>query len=146
MFCATFAARLYSTLSFTAIASMALWPYHSGSISPLRAVSLRPKCNLLRTHRICVPKALALYHNTRSSTHTTKALTTPTTWVDRFPLKVQPYLHLTRIDKPIGTLLLFYPCSASLTDSSGSWSHCNCYKLGRSPWPHSRITRPHPSL
>lgn len=34
----------------------------------------------------------------------------PTTWVDRLPDKVQPYLYLTRIDKPIGTLLLFYPC------------------------------------
>ena len=33
-----------------------------------------------------------------------------TTWVDRLPPKVQPYLYLTRIDKPIGTLLLFYPC------------------------------------
>jgi len=31
-------------------------------------------------------------------------------WVDRLPQKVQPYVHLTRIDKPIGTLLLFYPC------------------------------------
>lgn len=35
---------------------------------------------------------------------------TTTTWVDRLPGKVQPYLYLTRIDKPIGTLLLFYPC------------------------------------
>ena len=35
----------------------------------------------------------------------------PKTWIDYMPLKTQPYLHLTRIDKPIGTLLLFYPCS-----------------------------------
>ena len=34
-----------------------------------------------------------------------------TTWVDSLPKPVQPYLYLTRIDKPIGTLLLFYPCS-----------------------------------
>jgi hypothetical protein len=33
-----------------------------------------------------------------------------TTWVDHFPANVRPYLYLTRIDKPIGTLLLFYPC------------------------------------
>src|SRR6266508_714508 len=32
------------------------------------------------------------------------------TWVDYLPRTVQPYLYLTRIDKPIGTLLLFYPC------------------------------------
>ena len=38
----------------------------------------------------------------------------PATWVDRLPKPVQPYLYLTRIDKPIGTLLLFYPCSKSI--------------------------------
>lgn len=98
--------------------SMALWACHGGPISPLRATSLRSKCNLVPMHRTCVPKALALYNNTRSSTHSTSTSPTPTTWVDRFPPKVQPYLYLTRIDKPIGTLLLFYPCSAS-ADSSG---------------------------
>ena len=35
----------------------------------------------------------------------------PKTWVDNLPLKIRPYLYLTRIDKPIGTLLLYYPCS-----------------------------------
>lgn len=39
-------------------------------------------------------------------------------WVDRLPQKVQPYAHLTRIDKPIGTLLLFYPCAWSITMAS----------------------------
>lgn len=38
------------------------------------------------------------------------------TWIDRAPAKLRPYLRLTRIDKPIGTLLLFYPCSASAHD------------------------------
>lgn len=36
----------------------------------------------------------------------------PTTWVDRLPIKWRPYFFLTRIDKPIGTFLLFYPCGA----------------------------------
>src|SRR5690606_37931171 len=36
--------------------------------------------------------------------------TPPKTWVDRLPPKMRPYMYLTRIDKPIGTLLLFYPC------------------------------------
>lgn len=36
----------------------------------------------------------------------------PTTWIDRAPTRLRPYLYLTRIDKPIGTLLLFYPCGA----------------------------------
>ncbi|OAX42936.1 4-hydroxybenzoate polyprenyl transferase [Rhizopogon vinicolor AM-OR11-026] len=43
---------------------------------------------------------------------------TPTTWVDRFPPKMRAYLYLTRIDKPIGTLLLFYPCAWSITMAS----------------------------
>lgn len=119
------------TLSLTAIASMALWACHGSSISPLRAVSLRSKCNLVQSHRTCVPKAPALYCNTRSSAHTTKALTTPTTWIDRLPPKVQPYLYLTRIDKPIGTLLLFYPCSASpqilLVIWGSSYNRPECY-------------------
>ncbi|KAJ7047509.1 para-hydroxybenzoate-polyprenyltransferase, partial [Mycena alexandri] len=39
-------------------------------------------------------------------------------WVDRLPLNVRPYLYLSRIDKPIGTLLLFYPCAWSITMAS----------------------------
>lgn len=40
------------------------------------------------------------------------------TWVDRLPPRVQPYVYLTRIDKPIGTLLLFYPCGSLLSSCS----------------------------
>ncbi|GAM29033.1 hypothetical protein SAMD00019534_122090 [Acytostelium subglobosum LB1] len=32
------------------------------------------------------------------------------TWVDKCPQSIQPYLRLSRLDKPIGTLLLLYPC------------------------------------
>ncbi|CEP19561.1 hypothetical protein [Parasitella parasitica] len=32
-------------------------------------------------------------------------------WLDRLPEKVAPYAFLTRIDKPIGTWLLFWPCA-----------------------------------
>jgi 4-hydroxybenzoate polyprenyltransferase len=28
---------------------------------------------------------------------------------------MRPYVYLTRVDKPIGTLLLFYPCAWSIT-------------------------------
>jgi 4-hydroxybenzoate polyprenyltransferase len=31
-------------------------------------------------------------------------------WVEHLPPQIRPYLYLMRIDKPIGTLLLFYPC------------------------------------
>ncbi|KAH7916315.1 UbiA prenyltransferase family-domain-containing protein [Hygrophoropsis aurantiaca] len=45
-------------------------------------------------------------------------ITPPSTWVDCLPPKTRPYLYLTRIDKPIGTLLLFYPCAWSITMAS----------------------------
>jgi len=31
-------------------------------------------------------------------------------WVDSAPQKLQPYLRLARLDRPIGTWLLFWPC------------------------------------
>jgi hypothetical protein len=92
---------------------MPLWLCHI-PFPPFRAASTRLKFNPGQIQRICVPNAPALFHTTRSSMQTTKALTTPSTWIDRLPPKVQPYLYLTRIDKPIGTLLLFYPCGTSL--------------------------------
>lgn len=49
----------------------------------------------------------------------TSTVTPPTTWIDRFPASVRPYIYLTRVDKPIGTLLLFYPCSA----------HFSCFRV-----------------
>ncbi|KAJ7276256.1 4-hydroxybenzoate polyprenyl transferase [Mycena haematopus] len=63
------------------------------------------------------------YHRARSisspqSRLTSTSLNTSKTWVDRLPVKVRPYLYLSRIDKPIGTLLLFYPCAWSITMAS----------------------------
>jgi len=34
----------------------------------------------------------------------------PRTWVERAPSFAQPYLRLMRLDRPIGTWLLFWPC------------------------------------
>jgi hypothetical protein len=42
----------------------------------------------------------------------------PKSWINHMPAATRPYLHLTRIDKPIGTLLLFYPCTWSITLAS----------------------------
>ncbi|KIJ20128.1 hypothetical protein PAXINDRAFT_68749 [Paxillus involutus ATCC 200175] len=50
--------------------------------------------------------------------HASGATTPPATWIDRLPASIRPYLYLTRIDKPIGTLLLFYPCAWSITMAS----------------------------
>src|SRR5205085_6841614 len=32
------------------------------------------------------------------------------TWVATAPLAIQPYLRLARLDRPIGTWLLYWPC------------------------------------
>jgi 4-hydroxybenzoate polyprenyltransferase len=34
----------------------------------------------------------------------------PETWVDRAPENIRPYLRLMRLDRPIGTWLLYWPC------------------------------------
>ncbi|KAK3819663.1 MAG: 4-hydroxybenzoate polyprenyl transferase [Benniella sp.] len=53
-----------------------------------------------------------------SSKAAAPSLTTPGTWLDRMPKSIQPYLYLTRIDKPIGTWLLFWPCAWGITMAS----------------------------
>ncbi|MBV9990993.1 MAG: 4-hydroxybenzoate octaprenyltransferase [Alphaproteobacteria bacterium] len=35
-------------------------------------------------------------------------------WVERVPPRAQPYLRLMRLDRPIGTWLLFWPCAFGL--------------------------------
>jgi 4-hydroxybenzoate polyprenyltransferase len=35
-------------------------------------------------------------------------------WVARTPARIQPYLRLMRLDRPIGTWLLFWPCALGL--------------------------------
>ncbi|KAH9062181.1 UbiA prenyltransferase family-domain-containing protein [Lactarius vividus] len=73
---------------------------------PLRLLSSRLAPDFIRTGRVY------------ASSFPTPAPPAASTWVDRLPPKVQPYLYLTRIDKPIGTLLLFYPCTWAITMAS----------------------------
>ncbi|KAI8869112.1 4-hydroxybenzoate polyprenyl transferase, partial [Ramicandelaber brevisporus] len=35
-------------------------------------------------------------------------------WIDKFPPSIRPYLFLTRLDKPAGTWLLYWPCTWSI--------------------------------
>lgn len=46
-----------------------------------------------------------------------------TTWVDRYaPARLAPYLKLARLDRPIGTWLLLWPCWWSIAlASAGTW-------------------------
>jgi len=43
----------------------------------------------------------------------------PKSWIERTPEKIRPYLYLARVDKPIGTLLLYYPCSTFPSPKTG---------------------------
>ncbi|KAF8351270.1 UbiA prenyltransferase family-domain-containing protein [Amanita rubescens] len=64
----------------------------------------------------CRPRSATIRHVLFSTVSTQQP--EATTWVDRLPVAVRPYLYLTRIDKPIGTLLLYYPCAWSITMAS----------------------------
>ena len=73
-----------------------------------RYLTSRAPFRIERTSKLGPPSAFLRQNGTVSSSPV------PKTWVDYFPTKVRPYLYLTRIDKPIGTLLLYYPCSEYL--------------------------------
>jgi hypothetical protein len=80
----------------------------------------------------------------RLSTASTKQ-PNPTTWVDRLPAAVRPYVYLTRIDKPIGFLTVYYPCGEYYTRCSTVVIRQNL-QPGRSLWllmPINCRIRPH---
>ena len=60
-------------------------------------------------HKTSSPARLRLAQMRPQSTDAHPPPPPPKPWMAKFPPAVRPYLALTRIDKPIGTLLLFYP-------------------------------------
>ncbi len=42
-------------------------------------------------------------------------------WVDRLPGTAQPYARLARLDRPIGSWLLYWPCAWGLALAGGQW-------------------------
>ena len=52
--------------------------------------------------------------STSQSHKTTASIQIMATVVDKAPMGLRPYLRLMRIDKPIGSWLLFWPCGWSL--------------------------------
>lgn len=52
------------------------------------------------------------------------------TWVDRLPASWLPYAHLSRIEKPIGTWLLAWPCFWSIALAAPPGALPNLYMLG----------------
>lgn len=86
--------------------------FHLGILRPcLRRPLARSRCLGTPLHqKIRVRSALAQVAAVRRAS-TQSALPPPVSWVSRVPSSVRPYLLLARLDKPIGTLLLYYPCS-----------------------------------
>ncbi|KIJ70235.1 hypothetical protein HYDPIDRAFT_79081 [Hydnomerulius pinastri MD-312] len=64
------------------------------------------------------PRSISPYTPKLPVRYVSGTVSPPATWVDHLPASVRPYFYLTRIDKPIGTLLLFYPCAWSITMAS----------------------------
>lgn len=59
-----------------------------------------------------------------TETSTTTALTPPPSWLDKLPTSLRwsrPYFELSRLDKPIGSWLLYWPCGEP-TSSKESFS------------------------
>lgn len=93
--------------------------------------SSRPVLTRLGTHAQQYTSKAAPQEDDTSAQAAAAQLVAPGTWLDRMPKSIQPYLYLTRIDKPIGTWLLFWPCGMyrglefrELTDKSIS----NCFR------------------
>ena len=72
--------------------------------------------------RCCAPSRVAVglcntnidisqFSTTRSSYNYE---TSPSSIVNSFPVRMQPYLRLARLDRPIGSWLLFWPCAWSI--------------------------------
>jgi hypothetical protein len=110
--------------------------------SSLRTARLQSRFAHLRSLGPCsahihIPRTARRVPQVRLNSTLPPSVPEQKTWIDRLPPKVRPYLYLTRIDKPIGTLLLFYPCSQSTWVSflvHMSNQMCFLEQLGQSPW------------
>ncbi|RUS12550.1 hypothetical protein BC937DRAFT_87548, partial [Endogone sp. FLAS-F59071] len=103
-------------------------------------LALRPlatTCNVSRLLPFTPHRTRVAPPKYRSGRYTTSTAATPTAttqsdnknnvpppekkykaWLDYLPPKVAPYVYLTRMDKPIGTWLLYWPCAWSITMAS----------------------------
>ncbi|KAI7900577.1 UbiA prenyltransferase family-domain-containing protein [Cokeromyces recurvatus] len=93
-----------------------------------RAISFKNPQILHQKQRFIYPTTKFIFQRVDSfqQKHLTSTLTSPpqkenqekkqdrilyNNWLDYLPAKLAPYAFLTRIDKPIGTWLLFWPCA-----------------------------------
>lgn len=68
------------------------------------------RARLTRTQQWKTQILIRSISNKKQDTPAVSTIQVPNSWVEYLPAKARPYLYLTRVDKPIGTLLLFYPC------------------------------------
>lgn len=100
--------KVVTTSNLDRLARLSILRRHSNTGSHARALSHTPVRHVQPRHEVTAAAAASA---PPSSTSTTLPTAATKTWIDKAPERLRPYLHLTRIDKPIGTLLLFYPCS-----------------------------------
>jgi 4-hydroxybenzoate polyprenyltransferase len=50
-------------------------------------------------------------------------------WIDRLPAVVRPYLRLARLDRPIGTWLLLFPCWWGIALAAADWPSLTLFVL-----------------
>jgi 4-hydroxybenzoate polyprenyltransferase len=80
----------------------------SSSLIALRQQSLL--CSTLRP----LPRQPRFYSTTSEDGQNSQPSPPPKTWVDKLPASWIPYAHLSRLEKPIGTWLLAWPCFWSI--------------------------------
>lgn len=84
---------------------------------PLKPEALRifcGTCSILQRRRTI---------NTQIADHPPQPLKLAARLVEKTPKALQPYLKLMRLDKPIGSWLLFWPCSWSIASAA----HAGCF-------------------
>ena len=91
----------------------------------------RYKCDTSRTivrdfsyNRLVNRKQLLSNNSSCQLTNQIRKLNFAAKLVDRSPTQLQPFLRLSRLDKPIGSWLLFWPCG---------WSLCLATQAGHVP-------------
>ncbi|XP_073815999.1 ubiquinone biosynthesis protein COQ2, mitochondrial [Musca autumnalis] len=86
-----------------------------------------PTCNYLRLGLRCLHKSPLLLQNINDKIPSVEP---PKKLTDQVTTAISPYVRLMRMDRPIGTYLLFWPCawSIALSAQAGSWP--DLYMLG----------------
>lgn len=75
-------------------------------------VNFKPSIKLNKDNLRIDSNYLNLLDKTSLKENTAVTTSAPTTWIDSplVPERLRQYLLLSRVDKPVGTLLLYWPC------------------------------------